>query len=283
MMCSDKAASWKRFPIGELARKRKLLKENYIAADVKRAELANELDSVQHDIDKMSKRIDRHQEKLADLSLSEKELSEKRRRLEPKTFAGFSKRKETMRQMTPSKLCADNSEKLCLEIPVRSAQRRRKETLDASKVIHGSSEGEKAALDGLWVTFINECSRKQLHSYVEASPKMQKIIPMVVKTKTKEYEESHSNLVRSLKVLYTKGLLSKEKYKAICRSIISVPCTESSPSVSSAKLVYYDKLIAFVKSVDIDNIKNFSNDFCQGLEAFEDPVSGSYRDLCSYL
>ena len=43
------------------------------------------------------------------------------------------------------------------------------------------------------------------------------------------------------------------------------------------------KLIAFVKPVDIDNIKDFSFDFCQGLEAFEDPISGSYRDLCSYL
>ena len=129
----------------------------------------------------------------------------------------------------------------------------------------------------------NECSKQQLHSYVEASPKMQKIIPMVVKTQTKGYEESHDNLVRSLKVLYTKGLHSKEKYKAICRSIISVPCTESSPTITNAKLVYYDKLIAFVKSVDIDNIKDFSDAFCQGLEAFEDPVSGSYRDLCSYL
>ena len=86
-----------------------------------------------------------------------------------------------------------------------------------------------------------------------------------------------------MKVLYTKGLLSKEKYKAICRKIISVPCTESSPTNTNAKLVYYDKLIAFVKSVDIDNIKDFSDAFCQGLETFEDPVSGSYRDLCSYL
>ena len=53
--------------------------------------------------------------------------------------------------------------------------------------------------------------------------------------------------------------------------------------MANAKLVYCDKLIAFVKSVDIDNIKDFSSDFCQGLEAFEDPISGSYRDLCSYL
>ncbi|CAB3995427.1 Hypothetical predicted protein [Paramuricea clavata] len=139
--------------------------------------------------------IDRHKEKLADLCLNEQALSEKQRRLEPKTFTGFSKRKERIRQMTPSTLCPDNSEKLCSDMPVRSAQRRCKETLDPSEIIHRNSEGNKAALDGLWVMLANKCSEQQLHSYVEASPKMQKIIPMVVKTQTKGYEESHDNLI----------------------------------------------------------------------------------------
>ena len=73
---------------------------------------------------------------------------------------------------------------------------------------------------------------------------------MVVKTETKRYEESHDNLVRSLKVLYAKGLLSKEKYKAVCQNIVSVSPKEStdSPLVANAKLVYY-KLIAFVLSL----------------------------------
>ncbi len=139
-----------------------------------------------------------------------------------------------------------------------------------------------AAFDGLWVTLINECSQQQLQSYVEASPKMMKIIFKVTKAQTKRYEESQDNLVRSLKVLYAKGLLSKEKYKDVCRSLVQDTGTEASASVPQSKLVYYDKLIAFVKSVDINNIEDFSYDFCQGLEAFEDPVSGSYRDLSSY-
>ena len=48
--------------------------------------------------------------------------------------------KETVRQKTPSKLHQENSEKLCSDIPDRSAQRRRKETLAAADSIHGSSE-----------------------------------------------------------------------------------------------------------------------------------------------
>ena len=57
MSSINKAASWKQCPIGELARKRKLSRESYLEADVKRVELVNELDCVQHDIDKMSKRV----------------------------------------------------------------------------------------------------------------------------------------------------------------------------------------------------------------------------------
>jgi hypothetical protein len=68
-------------------------------------------------------------------------LSEKQKRLEPKTFAGYSKRKQTVRQKTPSQLCLENSEKLCSDLSVRSSQRRRKETLAAAKFIHGDSEG----------------------------------------------------------------------------------------------------------------------------------------------
>ena len=58
-----------------------------------------------------------------------------------------------------------------------------------------------------------------------------------------------------MKVLNAKGLLSKEKYKDVCRSLVQDTGTEDSASVPNTKLVYYDKLIAFVKSVDINNIK----------------------------
>ena len=57
MMGTNKAASWKRFPIGELARQRKLLKENYLESDAKRAKLQKELNIVQKDVTKISKRV----------------------------------------------------------------------------------------------------------------------------------------------------------------------------------------------------------------------------------
>lgn len=137
----------------------------------------------------------------------------------------------------------------------------------------------------MWVTLVNECSKKKLQSCFETSSKIQeKVIPAITKTQVKKYEESQDNMVRSLKILYGNGLISKDKYKSVCRNIVtSVNSGQSGSGIFNPKLVYYDKLIAFVKSLDIDNIHNFSSKFCQGLEAFEDPISGSYRDFCSYM
>ena len=55
--------------------------------------------------------------------------------------------------------------------------------------------------------------------------------------------------------------------------------------IHNSKLLYYDKLIAFIKSTnDIDNIRDFALDFCDdNCERFEEHINGSYRDLSSYL
>ena len=68
--------------------------------------------------------------------------------------------------------------------------------------------------------------------------------------------------------------MSKKKYKSVC-----VNLTSTGAPVQTAKLVYYDKLIAFIKSVDIANIHDFATEFCNGLESFEETVSGSHREL----
>ena len=54
MMSSDKAVAWKRFSIGELARKRKALKESYLAANSETVRLQNELNVAQKDVNKIT-------------------------------------------------------------------------------------------------------------------------------------------------------------------------------------------------------------------------------------
>ena len=128
-------------------------------------------------------------------------------------------------------------------------------------------------------TLVNESCPQQLQSYFDTSPKVHdKIIPSITQAQVKKYEESQETICRSLKILYQKGLLSKKKYKSVCVSIRS-----TGQSVVTAKLVYYDKLVHFIKSEDIANIHDFPTEFCKGLESLEEPVIGSYRELCSYL
>lgn len=56
-MASNKAVSWKRFPIGKLARKRRTLKESYLAADSETVRLQNELNVIEKDVNKMAKSV----------------------------------------------------------------------------------------------------------------------------------------------------------------------------------------------------------------------------------
>jgi outer membrane murein-binding lipoprotein Lpp len=52
-MSSSKSVSWKRFPLGELARKRKALREDYMAADSETARLQDEVNIAQREVNKL--------------------------------------------------------------------------------------------------------------------------------------------------------------------------------------------------------------------------------------
>ena len=138
-----------------------------------------------------------------------------------------------------------------------------------------------AAIAGMWVTLVNEATPKQLTECMEKSPKVQyKIIPSMVNKQGKKAEENESNMCRSLIVSYEKGLLSKKKYKAVCRNIQ----TTFGEGISTPKLVYYDELIAFIKSINLDDVHDFAGTFCNAeASKFEKHVNGSYRDFCSYI
>lgn len=68
----------------------------------------------------------------------------------------------------------------------------------------------------MWCTLINASSPNRMAGYISQSLKTRKkVLPIVVKKEDKQFEVSKENLLRSIKVLYSGGLLSKDKYKAI--------------------------------------------------------------------
>ena len=158
----------------------------------------------------------------------------------------------------------------------RSACRRRQETLEACGELHGATENDQGpAFDGMWVTLINTSSPLRLASYISHSAKARKkVLPLVVKKEIKQFEESKDNLIRSIKVLYSGGLLSKEKYKSI-RTNLAMSSSNAGKGkcivkfmhcVTLPKLIPYDKLINYIKTIDFnENITDIAPGFCSDL------------------
>ena len=74
---------------------------------------------------------------------------------------------------------------------------------------------EKAVMDGIWVTLVTKANKEDLKKYFENSQIcMKKVLPNVIKKKALESEKSEANKIRSVRVLYEGGLMSKKKYPA---------------------------------------------------------------------
>ena len=84
----------------------------------------------------------------------------------------FTKRKLETRKSHSTSISADNSEEFGSPSAKRSCQRRKKETLEICREIHGgSSKNKGAALDGLWLTLIKEATPAKLVKYASRSKK----------------------------------------------------------------------------------------------------------------
>lgn len=126
------------------------------------------------------------------------------------------KRKALKRKRNPTAIKEDNSEEYSVP-KAKSCERRKKETLDAYKVIHGGDSANKQpALDGIWLTLIRDSKPSTLINYLVHSKKIVKrVFPQIVKKSLETFEHSMLNKIRSVKVLYSNRLISKEKYKGI--------------------------------------------------------------------
>ena len=90
---------------------------------------------------------------------------------------------------------------------------------------------------------------------------MQEIIPGIAKGKTKHYEQSKGNTVKSLRVLYEGGLISKRKYTSISNSSDVVKetgkknqKTELMKGCKIPNILPYKTLMSFVKAIEIGEV-----------------------------
>ena len=191
----------------------------------------------------------------------------------------------------PTKLKDTNSDQYEVPTAIRSGQRRTKETMEFCANVHGGSvDDDQPILDGLWM-LVHVATPAALSHYIAYSQKvMKKVIPKVVKNHVKSFEGSFENKIRSVKTLYSKKLLSKEQYKSI-RLDLTTKSGSKKKSRSGLqfmtgtvlpKLLPYDNLIEYIKSIDIGNVKDIKEEFCADLED-DMKVDGAYRDLDEFF
>ena len=172
----------------------------------------------------------------------------------------------------------DNSEQLKLS----EAQNRRRKRMTCENLVsvhcqssqakNETRKQEKAVLDGMWVALVTKSSKEDLNKYFENSKTcMKNVLPNVIKKNVLESEKAVSNKIRSVRVLYEGGLMSKRKYNAIRKCNIEILQGCYAPNI-----LPYKPLSKFIKTIDIGDVKDL-REFCQ--EAGLNPVSGVYRSL----
>ena len=151
-------------------------------------------------------------------------------------------------------------------------------------------EDKKPVLDGLWSTLICTASKLDMTSYIKNSNIcMNEIIPNLIKGKIKDYEKSRENQVRSMRVLYEGGLISKRKYTSIRNSSDVVKQTDKKrknmkteflKGCEVPKILPYKTLMSFIRSIDIGELLSLDSLAAKfSVEAFP----GMYRPLKPFL
>ncbi len=175
-----------------------------------------------------------------------------------------------------------------LQISEKVARSRREETYQAALEVHGGES--KSAEVGLIDTVLSKCSKATLGEVLSSSDKFQKsVLPKLYKGPLKNFEASEENMIRSVSVYYDGGIMGKRKYRQVYRNVSFQKLRKCKKyrkrlSVNSCPiplLVPYNKLMPFIKSIDIGTVYNTS-DLCTDLEE-GDKVQGYYRDLKELL
>ena len=116
------------------------------------------------------------------------------------------------------------------------------------------------------------------------------ILLQIYNAKVKEFECSEVNTLCSLAVFYSKGVVGKRKHISTHQSLSMVESNtnqsqKTSITVNSCrvpKIVPYNKLIRFIKRIDLGTLYSVRDVLCAQLEAKE-KADGCYRDLTEHL
>ena len=179
-----------------------------------------------------------------------------------------------------------------LNMPPRTAAKRRHEMMKTASRIHGGSENNLTpAFDGMFDTLAKRCKVDKMKDYVLSQKALtKKVASTAFKENSKTFESSPENAKRSIAVFYSSGVMGKRKYKSV-RLALSMKKRETMGNGRSAitvmpncpipKLLPYNKLVKEINRVSIRNVYKLEEQF-QGV--MEDEITqGCFRKLIKYL
>ena len=178
------------------------------------------------------------------------------------------------------------------ELSMRAKRRRLLETYNAATEIHGGTkESNEAAATGLVETLDTKFSKNLVSSLVcNKSKRAKKIKSTFHKAKCKVYENSDENILRSVSVSYSMGVMGKRKYMKVRHSfsfkkILSKGKKFSCLKVANCRvpaLLPYYKLVQFLDSVNIGTLHSVREELCFDLND-ADKVNGYFRNLKEFM
>ena len=174
--------------------------------------------------------------------------------------------------------------------PTRTKVRGTKETYDAAIEIQGGTkENSRPAAYGLVETLVSKFSKGIAASTVCKKPKFAKNIAAEVhKDACSTHENSTDNMLRSVTVYYTMGVMAKRKYIRVRKALSFKNASASKvtklkiANCSVASLVPHYKLVESLNSLDIGNLYSVEEKLCKNVSD-TDNISGLFHDIEEFL
>ena len=154
-----------------------------------------------------------------------------------------------------------------------------------------SVSDDQSVQDGLWTTLIGTASKQVMETYITNSAVcMNDIIPKIVKRRVQEYEKSDQNQLRSMRVLYEGGMVSKRKYTNIRNSgdVMKQSPDQSGKNKKSQfmqsceipKILPYKTLMSYIRNIDLGEVLPLE---ILAEKLSTESVPGVYRPLKPFL
>jgi hypothetical protein len=167
-----------------------------------------------------------------------------------------------------------------------TGRKHRRETMAVVSGIHGGSKDNlKPGTIGMLETLNKKCKEDDIVDGMKSCKKFtEKVFPRLYQEDLKKFESSTDNMLRSIAVYYSKGIMGKDK----CRRIYKASSYKQEPGKRAAhikvancpspRLVPYHRLMAYIKSIDIGQLHSVCENLCDGLNEC-DKINGCYRDI----